>query len=112
MNPSFAVKGPGHGTHAICAHAQAVQEVKALRGAVTAREKERAERATLVQQEALNTRVSNVHCICKSYAKPGENCYLYMGGCTVWRLLAPPQHHMTCASSQYPVPVSAAWYAD
>lgn len=36
--------------------AKAVQEVKALRGAVTAREKERAERATLVQQEALNTR--------------------------------------------------------
>ena len=32
---------------------QVVQEVKALRTAVTQRERERAERATLVQQESL-----------------------------------------------------------
>ncbi|KAK9807391.1 hypothetical protein WJX73_010932 [Symbiochloris irregularis] len=35
---------------------KAVQEIKGLRSQVNAREKERAERATLVQQEALNTR--------------------------------------------------------
>ena len=44
----------------MCGGVQAVQEVKALRSQVTAREKERAERATLVQQEALNTRVQTV----------------------------------------------------
>jgi hypothetical protein len=33
---------------------QVVQEIKVLRSAVSAREKERAERATLVQQERLN----------------------------------------------------------
>ena len=54
--------------------AQVVQEIKVMRSGVTAREKERAERATLVQQEKLSKAkvlralLSSLHMYCRACA--------------------------------------------